>query len=519
MYTPTDVRNLLGIPNEPMVTGFLTIDVGAANYGSPLLVRRSIIEQNGPQPNNSSASEPRHIPPLRPLRRKVAYNIMLISPMSYKNPHTCGSGKTFVNVTLGKPNQVKVWEEDSFINHLVVDNIDDISELKYIKSIPDVVRERGLVCVVPNNLKVLKDLVLLAPKLSKAYNFSMVHSYITSVLRESRSLPQFFASNLQQSKYSKFVALLFIVDLKYCMPFYDFHNNDGLLYIWRLFITNDSVRPRELSSACGEFSFFISNQSEGINVVDAQKVINNPIAVSNDYIDAWLKIVTTSHPFVPSLLKKSNKKEQKVLQKKVNNKLVMSKKLTTSTAPKKMKYKALQPREDKLQYADYAEEVMAAEKPVRESRIPKSAKKALSDFAETKLSALKTSYSVHPEARKTAEYAKSYRKTRTRRSNNAPLLDESDFVKVKKYPDHLKPNKYIRKYAGNERVEQVPEADSELRYVDVPSAVQNIIFDEHIVPSDIDGMKNRGIVVEEDVPDEVEEAEDVIKIVRLNKPE
>ncbi|RLI56707.1 MAG: hypothetical protein DRO87_07785 [Candidatus Thorarchaeota archaeon] len=305
MLTVDEVKQLLQIPDGPLATGFYTASGSSIGYGSPVLASRNGLidkaENKKPYPNG------------------YKFYGTVIAPIAQRDEGTGLAAGSLFTRTIVTRQTVKLWEEDSFINYLEVNAIDDISEINYFKSLPDALGKRGMLCIVPNNMKAVEQLVSAGRELINAYNFSMIYSYDARVAMESvgGNSAYYFQSGLRRSKYTVLIPLLLIIDIKYCIPFYDFNSNTGLLYAWQFFVMNG-----ERAERCSNFSFFVSSTEEGITVVDSERVFDSVETVKDIYFEDWLSKALTTMPFLPSLIETKNKKKpEKILQSRSKKKL------------------------------------------------------------------------------------------------------------------------------------------------------------------------------------------------------
>jgi len=336
------IKELFGMPEEPWTTCFYLKDSGHIGYGSPIFVPSSIVKntqkeskQEKPRPSKMFNDALTRIS-AEPRRISKSAQAVAISPWMYNNLQTAGAGKTFFSKLLVSSQTVKVWEEDSILNQAKLIEVDHLTDLDIFKSkeaFTNNVFEKGAVFITPNNIKAVDHLCLHLQTLARHFKHSLVHSNNIKIAMDAVSGKRapFFPSRFSNSKEAMLLPVMFGVDMKYCIPFYDSRSQNGIFVGMLIFILLQHEKGL-LIERVSTFSLFLSDYEEGLYSIDCQKIVGYFPVRSNNFSEL-ASMIKKTHPFKPSLLLKDSDRTKTIRQKREKNKLKTEKNAKSIIAP------------------------------------------------------------------------------------------------------------------------------------------------------------------------------------------
>jgi len=341
------IKELLGLSEGPLTTCFYLKDTAGVGYGSPVFTPAALLtkKQEDNQINDSVEMFRKGMPRSksssnRPVLIKATNTMqaLVISPWMYNNLCTAGGGKSFFNQLLVSQKTTKVWEKDSILNHVKLAEIDSMADLSIFEtknSFATAVFDNGFVFVTPNNMKTTEHMCLYLKTLAANYRFSLLHSnnFNVAVDPSPPNRMHFFSSRFAMSPEAMFLPVMFGIDMKYCIPFYDSRSQNGI-FVGMLLFTLYQNSERLMFDRVATFSFFLSDYEEGLYSIDCQRVLERCPVTASNFNELITRVANTS-PFKPSILLPKKNGAKTIKQKRDKNRLETRKDAEPIIAPEK----------------------------------------------------------------------------------------------------------------------------------------------------------------------------------------
>lgn len=213
-----------------------------------------------------------------------AFIATTLTPWCTNNPRTGGCGALFNQIPVTSQT-VKISEQDCFINRvksMEIDNIDQINDISTPDTLIKKVRDQGALLILPNNFKVMDDIAELVNKTIGSFAFSLLHSRNTAEPVGVAKNGNMYYKRVPTHNSSMCINPAFIiVDIKHCLPFYEFNKHTGILVILMSLLYNEAT---ESSNILIHLSFFLSDSDEGLYVMDGDVLIPNKYPITPAYV-------------------------------------------------------------------------------------------------------------------------------------------------------------------------------------------------------------------------------------------
>jgi len=221
-----------------------------------------------------------------------------VDTVSFSNQQIQQTMDVGYNLCIGKsvaPDLIKISEENCFINMvkpIEIDNIGQIGDMSTPEVLIKKVRDEGAVLIVPNNFKVMDDVSMLVRRTTRKFTNSLLHtntanSTLKRIAGTNTYYHRYYSTHTE--KPAACVNTVFIVvDIRYCLPFYEFNKHTGVLVIIMSLAYNEE---KKVSNPLTQLSFFLSDSDEGLYVMDGEPLTSRTSRVSPEHIDKFMFMI------------------------------------------------------------------------------------------------------------------------------------------------------------------------------------------------------------------------------------